>query len=30
MDKTTDWRDGVRIVRGAAVAREMRNPGGIG
>ncbi|MCZ8312883.1 MAG: hypothetical protein ACK5U4_21830 [Rhodospirillales bacterium] len=30
MDKTTDWRDGVRIVRGAAVAREMRDPGGIG
>ena len=30
MDKTTDWRNSVRIVRGAAVEREMRDPAGIG
>jgi uncharacterized RmlC-like cupin family protein len=30
MGETTDWRNGVRIVRGAAVETEMRDPAGIG
>ena len=30
MGKTGDWRNGVRIVRGAAVETEMRDPAGIG
>jgi uncharacterized RmlC-like cupin family protein len=30
MVETTDWRNGVRIVRAAALDREMREPGGIG
>ena len=30
MGKTGDWRNGVRIVRGAAVEHEMRDPAGIG
>ena len=30
MGETTDWRGGVRIVRGAALDREMRDPAGNG
>jgi uncharacterized RmlC-like cupin family protein len=30
MGETTDWRSGVRIVRGAALDLEMRDPAGIG